>query len=219
MAAETLSPEELRSKYPHARAKDALAAGEIFYFTGRPCKHGHIARRYTVSESCYVCKSAYVYHPPTEARRAKRRAKYKENPKKYLTQNRERTIRRRINRPWVPAISQARARAKKKKLAFNLTWEWGKSVWTGFCAITSIKFDLAAVKNSPYSPSIDRIDNSLGYTKNNCRFILYGINVFKWTSTDFDILYLSTAVVNSAWALQLRQQQVNDPARSRRAPA
>lgn len=34
----------------------ARRAGEPYYFTGRPCKHGHIAKRHTVDASCVECR-------------------------------------------------------------------------------------------------------------------------------------------------------------------
>lgn len=34
---------------------EALANGAHTYFTGRPCKHGHIAARYTQGYDCSVC--------------------------------------------------------------------------------------------------------------------------------------------------------------------
>jgi hypothetical protein len=33
----------------------ALAAGERFYFTGKPCKRGHVANRYTCNSGCSAC--------------------------------------------------------------------------------------------------------------------------------------------------------------------
>lgn len=51
---------------PHcARARET---GEKHYWTGSPCRHGHIAMRYTVDQSCVECKRL-----ATEAR--KQRAK------------------------------------------------------------------------------------------------------------------------------------------------
>jgi len=39
---------------PKERAA-AKAAGELTYFTGRPCKHGHVAQRQTGSGTCLEC--------------------------------------------------------------------------------------------------------------------------------------------------------------------
>ena len=39
--------------------KEAHAAGLTRYFTGRPCKHGHIAER-RVSDGCVVCADAHA---------------------------------------------------------------------------------------------------------------------------------------------------------------
>lgn len=35
--------------------REALAIGEIRYFTGKPCKHGHISERFTSSRHCMAC--------------------------------------------------------------------------------------------------------------------------------------------------------------------
>lgn len=37
--------------------KNARALGETSYFTGKPCKHGHIAERLTGTGACKVCKN------------------------------------------------------------------------------------------------------------------------------------------------------------------
>lgn len=34
---------------------EALEAGEPTYFTGKPCKHGHIKPRWTQSGGCVMC--------------------------------------------------------------------------------------------------------------------------------------------------------------------
>lgn len=38
--------------------KDALAQGLTHYFTGKPCKRGHIAARYVKTRSCIKCTAA-----------------------------------------------------------------------------------------------------------------------------------------------------------------
>jgi hypothetical protein len=35
--------------------KSARAAGQSFYFTGLPCKRGHVAERYSHNGNCVVC--------------------------------------------------------------------------------------------------------------------------------------------------------------------
>ena len=34
---------------------DAMAQGKSVYFTGKPCKKGHIVQRYTTSGGCLEC--------------------------------------------------------------------------------------------------------------------------------------------------------------------
>lgn len=51
--------------------QDALAAGAARYFTGLPCKHGHVAERTTANKTCLVCSNASA-----NKSKAKDRAKY-----------------------------------------------------------------------------------------------------------------------------------------------
>lgn len=40
---------------------EAKEAGDMFYFTGKPCKRGHIAPRYTKTHACIECgKEVYI---------------------------------------------------------------------------------------------------------------------------------------------------------------
>jgi hypothetical protein len=34
---------------------EAMAALDMYYFTGKECKHGHISKRYTTNGICYEC--------------------------------------------------------------------------------------------------------------------------------------------------------------------
>lgn len=52
--------------------KEAKEKGLKRYYTGKPCKHGHVAERYTFYKDCVVCKNEYN----------KRWAK--QNPEKHL---------------------------------------------------------------------------------------------------------------------------------------
>lgn len=37
------------------RLREAIAAGSRKYFTGVPCKHGHVSVRYTTTMVCLKC--------------------------------------------------------------------------------------------------------------------------------------------------------------------
>lgn len=45
---------ETRSDLPASRA-EAKRLGYKHYFTGKPCKHGHVDVRYAVDGCCYIC--------------------------------------------------------------------------------------------------------------------------------------------------------------------
>lgn len=51
----------------------ALLSGSGYYFTGKPCKHGHLSKRYTVSGACCKCQRLInarlaVLHPERNIR-------------------------------------------------------------------------------------------------------------------------------------------------------
>jgi len=68
---------------------------------------------------------------------------------------------------------------------------------SGRCALTGMPFRLEHYEKSrrnPYAPSIDRIDNGLGYTEGNVRLVLtfvnlaiadYGEDVFRRVATAY----------------------------------
>ena len=41
-------------QYPSTR-REALSTGAKYYYTGKPCKHGHLAKRHTVKRDCTEC--------------------------------------------------------------------------------------------------------------------------------------------------------------------
>ncbi len=50
------------------------------------------------------------------------------------------------------------------------------------CRLTGIEFDMTrggSFRANPYAPSIDRIDNSRGYTADNIQIICHIVNVAK----------------------------------------
>lgn len=51
--------------------KEALLRGEDTYRTGKPCKNGHNAKRYTLSGTCSVCIVEYKARERAVFRKAK----------------------------------------------------------------------------------------------------------------------------------------------------
>lgn len=41
-----------------ASRDEAIESGEVFYYTGLPCRNGHLAKRYTTSGQCIECTRA-----------------------------------------------------------------------------------------------------------------------------------------------------------------
>ncbi len=86
---------------------DAAALGVPKYFTGRPCKRGHMDPRYTTDGSCVSCaigRAQALYAKDGERIRARHCAAYADNPEPY----KERCRRRRLADP---------ERSKREKLA------------------------------------------------------------------------------------------------------
>lgn len=74
----------------------------------------------------------------------------------------------------------AKSRARKKNLDFNITKNWIiRRLKTKCCEITGVRFSFDIDKNATtnfFAPSIDRINPKKGYTKDNCRIVIWGLN-------------------------------------------
>ena len=86
--------------------------------------------------------------------------------------------------------------AESRGIAFNLSKEWIlEKLLNGRCEVTGIPFVFDANKNSftvksknqnrnPWSPSVDRIDSSKGYTEENCKMVCTMYNTCKGSFSD-----------------------------------
>jgi len=92
-------------------------------------------------------------------------------------------------------LRRARARALLKDMEFNLDKQWiEENVASGVCSVTGLPFIYNS--NCPFTPSIDRIDSSKGYTKDNCRIVCKIYNFAKNEFTDEDVMLVAEALVN-----------------------
>ncbi len=98
----------------------------------------------------------------------------------------------------------AKSRAKSKNIPFSLDYEWLKSkIENGVCECTGIAFYLKPYtkredycKVHPFSPSIDQIIPSKGYTKDNCQIVCDQFNKMKNDNSMETTLFLAERFVN-----------------------
>lgn len=168
----------------HSTREAALAAGHTFFFTGKPCRRGHIAPRYAASSTlCVEC---------VKLNSAKRRAKtiqelkerYRADPDKYRKMERERAMRD-PKRYWVKnTISKAAARAEKTGVAFDLDVEYILGILTEECPIFGTPFVFVGNKHvCAESASLDRLVPAKGYVKGNVVVISHLANTIKQNVT------------------------------------
>lgn len=72
------------------------------------------------------------------------------------------------------------ASAKKRKIDWELTKEQVEDIFSrqnGRCALSGI--EMMPKKNTPYRPSLDRIDSAKGYVLSNVQFVCSVVNVMK----------------------------------------
>ena len=95
-------------------------------------------------------------------------------------------------------VRDARYRAKKRSIPFDLTVEWVTAeLHRGHCALSGLPFDLRLDPESrAYSPSIDKMIPELGYVQSNCRLVLNSLNSLRGRMTDAALLCLASALVD-----------------------
>ena len=87
----------------------------------------------------------------------------------------------------------ARRRAKQKGLEFTITKDWiVERLEAGVCQLSGLPLEIAQAKTAN-SPSLDRKNNSKGYTPANCQVITAQANRAKgeWTQGDLLIFCMS----------------------------
>ncbi len=156
------------------------------------------------------------YHKNIEIRRADQNARKRANPEKtaaqrrgyrsanleiYREYGRKDFYVRREKYPWLAAYNSRRKHAEKHGLTFTITPAWCKETYTGKCSLTGISFDTLPYGKTdrsgpkPRSVSIDKKDQAMGYTPENCRFVLNAVNVARGSGTDADMMKIMQALL------------------------
>lgn len=75
-----------------------------------------------------------------------------------------------------------RSFCKKRGISFDLDAEYLESIWTERCPVFGVEF-VKHDKTHDYSPALDRIDPSRGYTKGNVVYISARANRIKYDAS------------------------------------
>jgi len=88
-------------------------------------------------------------------------------------------------RPEKRAKALIREARRRRPDGLEITEEWAlERLLKGTCEVSGIPFVLDGVGQNALSPSIDRIDSSIGYTRQNSRLVVWLFNVAKGQGND-----------------------------------
>src|ERR1700744_3828225 len=128
-------------------------------------------------------------HPPSSAAKY-RRDYYHQNKDHILSLMRERYK----NNPIPVLISEAKRRAKKKGIAFDISPN--DLEMPGVCPILGMRLapNVGGSSHKPNSPTIDRIDPTKGYVRGNVWIISHRANQIKTDATPSELFLVAEAV-------------------------
>ena len=104
-------------------------------------------------------------------------------------------------------LKNAKERAMRKGLEFDLTYEYLESIATTHCPIFGIEFEwgtsnMGKGKTKPNCPSLDRIVPELGYVQGNVAFISHKANRIKDNGTMQDHYDIADWIWEQTYAKQ-----------------
>jgi len=157
---------------------EARELNSQFYYTGKPCKHGHISKRRTYNSGCVECHlvAAKAYR---ESGRAK------EVARSYYERIREDKWERIM-------LTSAKSRASNRNQVCTITTQDVRELWPADnkCPILGIplirNFGKSGVPtgHSMFSPSLDCIVPDKGYVPGNVIIMSVRANLIKNNETD-----------------------------------
>lgn len=142
---------------------------DLPYYEFNPSKKGKTGRVWC----CKCCETKNAGISPNNFRK-----NYdKEFRDLVYKQKRESRIRNFTHAMW----KAAQNRAKRKGIEFNI--EESDIIIPDKCPLLEVPFEFGTKGNYSYSPSLDRIDNTLGYIKGNIQVISSKANAMKNSAT------------------------------------
>lgn len=137
----------------------------------------------------------YAYNPESHKARQKRfRARHKTYERNF-----RRVYLKTIEGKCSKLLASSKSRAAIKSLEFDLDYDWiMQRLSAGKCEASGIEFDYTVPEgqhHGDFVPSIDRIDNNKGYTKDNCWVVCLMINRAKGQGPWANVVILAKGIV------------------------
>lgn len=154
--------------------------------------HKYSRNRDGLSHQCKTCVRAY---------QAKWRQKNPELVKTYYARYVNKTYYNTLEGRATYLLKRAKIRAKEKGWEFDLTRDWVlQRLKKGVCEVTGLPFDLSkqdeSLRHNPFAPSLDRIDPSRGYTKDNVQVVIWAYNAAKNEFGEYVLRAIAEALVS-----------------------
>lgn len=157
-------------------------------------------KKFKTSSRCKSCLNSNARKRYSEGLR------YEETRKSYNMSENGRKCLERASRKHYESISGRACHLfnnAKKRLGkwpdFDIDKEFIEQKLTiGHCEVTGLPFDFTSPgesRKNPFAPSLDRIDNSIGYVKSNVRVVLWAVNLMHGEMTDSQLLQMCKAVI------------------------
>lgn len=176
-----------------------LLSSDNYYFNSK-------GGRNHACKDCIKKKNVESYNSSEEMRsmRKARVEKYKQEDPDYFIKNKQRG-----EKFYASTVGRAKTLFKSaqrrsvnytEKVDFDYKWIL-KKLEAGICEVTGISFDFEKphdTSKNPYAPSIDRIDSSKGYCKDNVRIVIWQYNLMKGEIPDDKLLELCRIIVKRA---------------------
>ena len=142
---------------------------------------------------CKICKRASV-----RASYRKNKEKYNKRSKEWWALNREEFSKKKREKrdqdPRQDLVYAAKHRAKTKGFDFDISKD--DIVIPDICPILGTEISRRNTKQSRSSPSIDRIDSTKGYTKDNIQVISWQANTMKSNASKEELLAFAKWVLD-----------------------
>ena len=170
---------------------EAIAVGDVSYFTGAPCRYGHVVHRYVKTGRCAMCKTMenkdrIERNGPCKRDPIKLEAKRKKwNDSDGGYKARMLWRERHPEKAWAAAaIGTAKSRAKQKGVPFDIDAQYLISILAPTCPVFGTPFKLIFAGHlSAESPTLDRLIPPKGYVRGNIAVISHKANSIKQNAT------------------------------------